>query len=176
MDQTFNNYEEFVSFLNDHPELKTIYDLKQNYRYAYDRFYNLKDNGSIPKDAKIPLKWKTRDNSTRKDYGDTFKTLKEFQDHVDKKGYKNSREFEKNEPQLFAKMGREGFSSQINYPNRAPRYNTGFYDTVEKCQMFIDKNGVEKFNDLRVSKDPEFHSVFLSIKSHRWQDEINWKK
>ena len=170
-----NNYEDVVSVLNRHPELKTIKDIKNNWMPLYTKFNNLKRTGKIDKDLRLPLPWKKRSADNYHFYGDELNTLEKCQEYVDQKGYSSKADFLKSGDPAIYKMDREGFTKDIKFPDKIKEYNTKNYDTIEKCQSFIDNHeDITMVSDLMKSNDDEYHSVYLSIKEHKWFNEIKF--
>lgn len=171
-----NNYDDLKEALKRHPELKTIKDIKINWLPLYNRFNNLKSKGKIDKSLRIPLPWKKRSSDNYHFYkDDEFDTLEKCQAYIDKKGYLSRSDFLKaNDPAIY-KMDRNGFTKDLSFPNKIKQYNTKLYDTVEKCQNFIDNHSdITMISDLINSSDDEYYSIYLSIKSHKWFNDVKF--
>ena len=171
-----NSYEEIKDALKRHPELETIRDVKTNWMSLYNKFHRLKSKGVINKDIAFPLPWKKRSPDNYHFYkDDEFNTLEKCQTYVDQKGYLSKADFIKSGDPVIYKIDREGFTKDIIFPNKVKQYNTKSYDTIEKCQDFIDSHeDITMVSDLIKSSDEEYYSVYLSIKSHKWFNDIKF--
>ena len=170
------SFDDVVSILEKHPELETINDIKTQWPSLYNKFNNLKQKGKIEKDKRLPLPWKIRDQSTYHFYEkDELDTLEKCQAYVDKMGYTSRTKFIQSGDPTIYKIDKLGFSKLLKFKNKRPTYNTGYFDTIEKCQRFVDDHpDITMIDILRDSEDPEYHSVYLSIKNHRWFLDVNF--
>lgn len=167
-----NSYSDVIEALKRHPELKTVHDVIVNWKSLKLKFSNLKVKGAIDKNLPFPLPPKKVEEKRVYD-PDEFNTLEKCQNYVNSHGYNSWSDFYYSGDPALNRM--KDFIKDIKFKNARKKYNTNLYNTIEKCQEFVDSHkDITMINDLRKSNDPEYHSVYLSIKNNKWYDDVKF--
>lgn len=137
----FNTIDDFVDFIKDHPEIKSIKEFTKKFGSIYSRYLFLLHNKLITEPFPI--------DSKRKNYSDNTKynSVDDFQKYIDSNNIGSNVEFRKLNLPLYSRATRlKNILNRLVYPGKV---NHHLINTLPKIQKFIFENYISSKKELK---------------------------
>lgn len=161
----FNNYDDFINFLKDHNEIKTIKDFKTNHGNLYYKYIKLRQRGIITKE--LPLISKRKSYNLNTDY----KSLNDFQEYINEFKLSSANEFREKNKSLYNRALRLGYYKKLNFIGKI-NYNN--FDSLYKIQNFVIENNISSRKELKL-KYVSIYRRYIKLVKENPNDDIIFK-